>query len=167
MTNRMAITRKQKWEEKTLYGRFKRFAREKLDVAKEVNRKRETSLLIAAQNNVIRPNHIKARIDKTQNSKCRLCGDRDETTNHIRSKCSRLAQKEYKTRDDWVGKVIHWNLNLTIRTNDKCTTQQLSWRITHTNSYGIALLRTNRILRKVLETWEDLVSLKLQWKPIS
>ena len=47
------------------------------------------------------------RIDKTQqNSKCRLCGDRDENTNHI-SECSKLAQKEYKTRHDWVGKVIH------------------------------------------------------------
>ncbi len=43
------------------------------------------SLLIAAQNNAIRTNHTKARIDKTQqNSKCMLCGDRDETTNHIR-----------------------------------------------------------------------------------
>ena len=63
------------------------------------NTKRETeSLLIAAQNNAIKTNHIKARIDKTQqNSKCRLCGDRDETTNHI-SECSKLAQKEYKTK---------------------------------------------------------------------
>ena len=30
-----------------------------------------------------------------------------------------------------------------------------------------ALLWTNRILRRVLETWGDLLSLKLQWKPIS
>ena len=30
-----------------------------------------------------------------------------------------------------------------------------------------ALLRTDRILRKVQETWEDLLSLKLQWKIIS
>ena len=73
------------------------------------NFKRETeSLLIAAQNNAIRTNHIKAGIDKTQqNSKCRLSGNRDESINHIISKCSKLAQKEYKTRHDWVGKVIH------------------------------------------------------------
>ena len=71
--------------------------------------KRETeSLLIAAQNNAIRTNHIKARIDKTQqNSKCRLCGDRDETINHIISRCSKLTQREYKTGQDWIGKVIH------------------------------------------------------------
>ena len=30
-----------------------------------------------------------------------------------------------------------------------------------------ALLRTARILRRVLETWRDLISLKLQWKTIS
>ena len=30
-----------------------------------------------------------------------------------------------------------------------------------------ALLRTARILRRVLETWGNLLSLKLQWKTIS
>ena len=34
--------------------------------------------------NAIRTNHIQARRDKTQqNSICRLCGDRDDTINHI------------------------------------------------------------------------------------
>ena len=42
-----------------------------------------------------------------QNSKCRLCSDRDETINHIISECNELAQKEYKARHDWVGQVIH------------------------------------------------------------
>ena len=60
------------------------------------NFKKETEyLLIAAQNNAIRTNHIKARKDKAQqNSKCRLCGDRDEAINHIISECRKLAQKE-------------------------------------------------------------------------
>ena len=54
---------------------------------------------------------MKARIDKTQqNSKCRLCGDRDKTINHIISECSKLAQKEYKCKHDGVGKVIHWEI---------------------------------------------------------
>ena len=54
---------------------------------------------------------MKARIDKTQqNSKCRLCGDRDETVNHIISEWSKLAQKEYQARYDWVSKVIHWEM---------------------------------------------------------
>ena len=72
---------------------------------------KHSALLIAAQNNAIRTNHIKARIDKTQqNSKCRLCGDRDETIHHIISERSKLAQKECKCRHDWVGKVIHWEM---------------------------------------------------------
>ena len=75
---------------------------------KKGNLKRETeSLLIATQNNAIRTNHIEARIDKTQqNSRCRLCGDKDERIHHIISECCKLAQKEYKTRHDYVGKVI-------------------------------------------------------------
>ena len=48
------------------------------------NLKRETeSLLIAVHDNAIRTNHIKARIDKTQqNSKCRLCGNRQNDQSH-------------------------------------------------------------------------------------
>ena len=45
-----------------------------------------------------------------QNSKYRLCDDRDETINPIISECSKLTQKEYKTRYDLVGKAIHWEL---------------------------------------------------------
>ena len=73
------------------------------------NFKRETeSLLMEAQNSAIRTNHIKARIDKTQqNSKCWLYGDRDETINHIIRECRKLAQKEYKATHEWVGKLIH------------------------------------------------------------
>ena len=67
------------------------------------NFKRETeSLLTAAQNNAIKNNHTKTRIRRKQNSRCWLCGERDETINHIISKCSKLALKKYKTRHDWV-----------------------------------------------------------------
>ena len=98
-------TRKQKLEEKQLYGCFKRLInnishQKTWTWLRKGNLKKETeSLLIAAQDNAIRTNHIKARIDKTQqNSKCRLWGDRDETINHIISACSKLAQKEYQAR---------------------------------------------------------------------
>ena len=100
-----------------LYGRFKRLINNISHAntwtwLRKGNFKRETeSLLIAAQNNAVRTNYIKARIDKTQqNRKCRQCGDRDEIINHIISKCSKLVQKEYKTRHDWVGKMIHWEM---------------------------------------------------------
>ena len=69
----------------------------------------ETDLfLTAAQNSSIKTNYIKVKIDSTQlNSKCKLCREKDEVINHIVRECSKLAQKEYKTRYDWVGKVIH------------------------------------------------------------
>ena len=55
--------------------------------------------------------YIKAKIDNTQkNSKCRLCGEKDKMVNHIIIKCSRLAQKDYKSKHKWVGKGIHLEL---------------------------------------------------------
>ena len=67
--------------------------------------------LIAEQNNAIRSNQIKGWINMSQqNSKRRLCGDRDKTINHIINECSKLVHTVYKTRHDWVGKVIHWEL---------------------------------------------------------
>ena len=112
MDNRMTITWKQKWDGKQLYGRFKRLINnishdKTWTWLRKGNFKRETeSFLIATQDNAVRTNHIKARIDKTQqNSKCKLCGN-----NHIISECSKLAQTRYKARNDWVGKVIHWEM---------------------------------------------------------
>ena len=116
-TTDLTITRKQKWGEKQLYWRFKwlinNISPQKTWtwLRKRNFMRKAESLQIAGQNNAIRTNHIKTRIDKTQqNSECRLCGDRDETINHIISECSKLAQKEYKTRHGWVVKVIHWEL---------------------------------------------------------
>ena len=251
MDNRMTINWKQKWEEKQLYRRFKwlinNISHEKTWTwLREGNFKRETeSLLIAAQNNAIRINPIKARIDKMQqNRKCRLCGDRDETINLIISKWSKLAQKDYKTRHDWVDKVIHWEMCKKFKFDhmhnpaavlEKDT--QAPMRLWHTNlspnlsqktrpynnqqkkrickivdfavpaDHRIKLkecekkdkyfhlarklkklwnvkvtivpivigalgtvtkgLLTARILRRVLQTWGDLLSLRLQWKTIN
>ena len=113
----MTTTRQQKWEGKQLNGRFKRLInnishQKTWTWLRKGNLKRESeSLLTTAQDNAMRTNHIKARIDKTQqNSKRRLCGDRDETINHIISECSELALDEYKARHDWVGKVIRWEM---------------------------------------------------------
>ena len=110
------MTWKEKWEKKQLCGHFKRLInnishQKTWTWLRKGNLQRETeSLLIAAQDNAIRTNHIKAKIDKTQqNSKYRLWSDRDEIINHIISECSKLAQ-EYKARHDWVGKVIHWEM---------------------------------------------------------
>ena len=55
--------------------------------------------------------YVEAKIDNPQqNSKCRLCEDRDKTVNHIISEYSKLARKGFKSRHDWVGEVIHMEL---------------------------------------------------------
>ena len=147
VTNWMTITMKQKWKEKQLYGQFKLLINDMSHEKtwtwlRKENFKTETeSFLKAEQSNAMRTNQIIARIDKTQqNSKCRLCSDRDETINPMISKCSKLSQKEYKPRHDQVGKVILLELCKKLKFN-------------HT--------------RRTLETWENLLSLTIQWKTIS
>ena len=128
IVSRITKTRKQKWEGKQPHGRFKRLINnishgKTWTWLRKRNFYRETeSLRMAAQNSAIITNHIKARIDKTpQNSKCRLCGDRDETINHIISECTKLAMKEYEARCDWVARLSTGkcarNINLTMPTN--------------------------------------------------
>ena len=73
--SRTEITRKQKWEEKQLYGCFKRLTSDVypekmwMRLRKGSLKRKTESLLITAQNNAIRTNNIKAKIDKMpQNS---------------------------------------------------------------------------------------------------
>ena len=76
------------------------------------NFKRETeSLIVAAQNQSIRINLVKAKIDKRQaDSLCRVCRKVDESIDHIISGCSKLLQKKYKRRHDNLGKIVDWKL---------------------------------------------------------
>ena len=45
-----------------------------------------------------------------------------ETVNQIINRCSKLAQNEFKTKHDWVGKVIHGEL---------CK----GWKLVHTTKW--------------------------------
>ena len=64
--------------------------------------KKETEgFIMVAQNQAIRTNAIKARIDKTSSdSKCRFCKVKEETIDHLVSSCSKIAQTDYKERHD-------------------------------------------------------------------
>ena len=62
---------------------------------------------------------------------------KDETIYHIGSECSKLEQKEYKIRHDWVGGVIRWELG-NILNFDHTTT----W-----SSEKVKLIRLNGISR--------------------
>ena len=66
---------------------------------------------MAAQNQSIRTNLVKAKTDKSQgDSLCRMCRKVDESIDHIASGCSKLSQKQYKRRHDNLEKIVHWKL---------------------------------------------------------
>ena len=109
--------RSEDWEEKGLHGQYLRQTKEvRSDQCcawlQNGDLKRETkSLVVAAQNQSIRTNLVKTKIDKSQgDSLCRMCRKVDESIDHIVSSCSKLAQKEYKRRHNSVRKIIHWKL---------------------------------------------------------
>ena len=65
---------------------------------------------MAAQNQSIRTNLVKAKIDKSQgDSLCRVCRKVDESRDIIVSGCSKLAL-EYKRRNDNLGKIVNKKL---------------------------------------------------------
>ena len=74
------------------------------------NLKRETkALIMAAQEQSLPTNSIRAKIDRTIDSdKCRMCKQLQETSEHLVSGCSKFAQKEYKRRHK-IATLIHWN----------------------------------------------------------
>ena len=66
---------------------------------------------MATQEQASRTNLVKAKIDKSQeDSRCRMCSNADESINHHLSECSKMTQKEYKRRHDWMGKKVHWEV---------------------------------------------------------
>ena len=91
---------------------------------------------VKSSNEWIIINYIKEITDKTQqNSKCRLCSDRDEKITFIISECSNLLGKSKRldtTRWSIGNYARNWSL-----------TMNRSRRMVHTNSCGI--LRYKRI----------------------
>ena len=74
-------------------------------------KKRETEgLIMAAQDQALRTNSIKYRIDmQTISVACRMCGEREESISHILAECKMLAQNQYRLwRHDKVAQIIHW-----------------------------------------------------------
>ena len=88
------------WEKKVLHGQYLRQTKVRSDQCwawlLNGDLKRETeSLIVTAQNQSIRTNLVKAKIDKSQgDSLCRMCRKVDESIDHIASGCSKLAQKK-------------------------------------------------------------------------
>ena len=110
--------RKDQFKEKPLHGQFFKSVESIADKQswqwlKKGHLKKETEgLILAAQDQALRTNSIKCRIDKEEISPtCRMCKEKEETISHILSECKMLAQKQYKIwRHDKVAQIIHWNL---------------------------------------------------------
>ena len=82
--------RLQDWEEKALHGQYLRQNKEVRSEQSWVwfqngDLKRETeSLIVAAQNQSIRTNFVKAKIDRSQKDRlCTLCKKADESIDHV------------------------------------------------------------------------------------
>ena len=105
------------WKEKQLHGKFIREKEEIRSVEtwgwiRKGYLKKETELLIfAAQQQALRTNWIRKNIDGQEVSeKCRMCGERDESINHLIAESKKLAQKEYKQRHDTIARIAHVEL---------------------------------------------------------
>ena len=105
------------WQKKPLHGRFLRCTEEVAssntwEWLRRGELKKETEgLITAAQDQSLRTNVMKARIEKSDVSPmCRMCNAAEETVFHIVSECRVHAQTEYKGRHDKLAKVIHWDL---------------------------------------------------------
>ena len=114
----MQAERFKEWKEKALHGQFIHdteaviHKEDTFHWIKSGNLKKETEgLLIAAQDQALRTNAIKSKIDHQEGSHlCRLCGQKEETVDHLVSSCSKIAQTDYKGRHDRVAANLHWSL---------------------------------------------------------
>lgn len=115
---KMKAKKMAEWRSKPLPGQYVRET-EKITKKEETYQwlisgqlKKETEgLIVAAQDQALRTNCIKVKIDKQQGSPmCRLCGSKEETVDHLISSCSKIAQTDYKSRHDKVAANLHWSL---------------------------------------------------------
>jgi hypothetical protein len=106
-------------KQKSLHGRyFKELVKPEINIQashaglKKSNIHPETEGAI--QDRVINTRHYKKHICGLQSivDKCRICGTKGETIEHIISACTVLAQSEYKKRHDIFAKIIHMNLSV-------------------------------------------------------
>ncbi|XP_067945076.1 uncharacterized protein [Watersipora subatra] len=115
--NHQKTERKQNWHDKPMSEQHLRQTEDQ--VAKETCQwmkrgflKRATeSLIIAAQDQALRTNYRKAKIEKSTNDlKCILSKQKDKTVSHIVSECSKIAQTECERWHDKVASAVHWSI---------------------------------------------------------
>ena len=96
-----------------MYGQFVCEIPEEID--KDLSWKRLVQIDLkeqtAAQEQVLRTNYTRNKIDKTlANPLSRIYGERGETVQHIICERKNLVQRECKRRPDTIAKLVHWKL---------------------------------------------------------
>ena len=136
------------WEEKMLHGQFVRQNKEvgNQDRCQYCEMVPKESLVFAAQEQSIRTNVTKGKIDKSQEQpKCRMCTRANETMIHIVSECPKLVQREYKRRHDWIRGRIHWEIcranGIHLKQNGMSINKKRSLKMTFVKYFGILLYR--------------------------
>ena len=112
-----ARNRLEGWQEKVMHGQHVRQIEECASLKswqwlKRGSLKRETeSLLVAVQDQALRTNYRKAKVEKQPVPPlCRMCQKKEETITHLLSECSKMAQSEYKERHDRIAAAVHLGL---------------------------------------------------------
>lgn len=111
---------KQKWKAKPLHGKYiTTLDRTDIDATASQswlctgNIFTETEGFIAAiQDQVIMTRAYKKRIlgENIGNIKCRMCGEKEETLDHLMAGCSVMAPKAYLDRHNRIAKIVHQSL---------------------------------------------------------
>ena len=99
--NKQDVVRKREnqYKEKALHGQFVRNTEQVRDemswnwLKRRKLKKEIEGTIMAAQDQALRTNAIKNRIDRQDVSP--MCGEREETISHVVSQCKTLAQKQY------------------------------------------------------------------------
>ena len=104
-----------KWKEKPLHGQYPQQVEQATNTEMAykwlscTGLKIETEALItAAQDQALNTKHHQAKILKlSDDSKCRMCREADETVSHIIAGCQKLAGTEYLRRHNSVAATLH------------------------------------------------------------
>ena len=119
---------KQKWEKKQMHGQYpKRIGKKDVDQKmtnqwlKLAGPKSETEgFIIAAQDQAIKTNYYRDKILKDgADPVCRICGQFQETIDHIVAGCPELAETEYLQRHNKAATYLHWNICKEFNINTK------------------------------------------------
>ena len=107
------------WQEKPLHGKFATRCKNDDVDTKATHQwltssglKAETEgFIFAAQDQSLVTKNFQANIIRNgTDPKCRFCGEKLETIDHLISGCSFLTPGEYKRRHDRVGQYLHWRI---------------------------------------------------------